>query len=131
MLGPEKPNGKINQRHIQRAEDGHDCGDDWSFSASRKSAKNEIADVNQPQHEGRGQTNVAGRPLDSPHRSRPYGAGDDDNRAEDHSDLSADQRENVGLWVTTNEVNDRRNKIDEEQHERSPGRWHVVIKDAL
>src|SRR5271170_4697891 len=97
MLRAEEPDRKINQGNIERSEHRQDSGQLLGLRAVGESTQHQIAYVNQPQHQGRGEANVSRRPPDAPHRPRPDRTGDKNDGTEDYAHFSRGYREHVKI----------------------------------
>src|SRR5437763_10682438 len=130
MLRAEKPDREVNQRHVYGAEYSQHRRKYGRLAARRKSSQHEITDINQPQQKREREPQIP-CPPDTPNRPRPDRPSDENDGAKYHADLSAYLREDIGFYVLANEIEQRSNKVNDEQKKSRPRGWHMVIEDAL
>ncbi len=136
MLRPPPARGHINDRHVDVAEDGQHRGDGAHLRSGREIPQQQIANVDQPEDEGRGETLVP-RPPNAPGVAGPKRAGDQSDEAKDDSHLGGRDRHGVGAqsqrWalVARGQIHYRADQVcAEAERGHNPG-GNVVVEDAL
>src|ERR1700692_3443029 len=136
MLGAPPPSGEVNDRDVDVAKDGQPRGQGshlWTFS---KLTQQQIAGIDQPKHQGRGQARIPG-PPDTPYRPGPEWPLDQHQGAEHHAHLGRSQRRSIGakralgMVAAGSKINNRSRKADEEEQKRHHRRGEMVVEDTL
>src|SRR5258708_22640032 len=95
MLSAPPAVGHVDDGDVEGSEDAEDGGQRLHLWASGEAAQKQIADVDEPENEGGGETRVP-CPPDTPGAAAPQRSGDEDDGAKDDADFSAGERPGVG-----------------------------------